>query len=590
MSTAHDALSGLYRQIMWNRLIAVVEEQAKALMRTAFSTSVRESGDLSAGVFDRRGRMVAQAVTGTPGHVNSMANAVGHFLKKFPMDTMKPGDHFITNDPWLSSGHLHDITVVTPAFVDGKAIATFACTIHVVDIGGRGFGPDGRQVYEEGIFIPILALAREGKMNEDLLDMVRHNVREQDQVLGDIFSCAASNEEGARCLVQMMREYKITDIEELADYIIDSSRQTMLERIAKLKSGTYRSTLAMDGYEKPLTLQAAVTIKPDGIKVDYAGSSSASQFGINVVLNYTQAYTSFGINCIIGGDVPNNFGSLSVVETVAPEGCILNVQHPAPVAMRHAIGHCLPDLVFGCLDQAMPGQVPAQSSASLWNPTFRGGEFAVDPNSVAASGGNLRKFDVLSFHAGGMGARPTKDGFGATAFPSGVRTIAVEITESISPLIFWRKELRQDTGGPGKQRGGPGHRLVVGTVDEAPFSIFLTAERVNTPPQGLNGGHPGGAAKVGTRKGKKIRPKGQQTIEAGDAVVLEISGGGGYGDPLERDPGRVAQDVAAGLVSARQARDVYGVILRRGRADLTGTEERRTMLRSARNSVQSAAQ
>ena len=201
-----------------------------------------------------------------------------------------------------------------------------------------------------------------------------------------------------------------------------------------------------------------------------------------------------------------------------------------------------------------------------------------------------RKFDVLSFHAGGMGARPTKDGLGATAFPSGVRTIAVEITESISPLIFWRKELRQDTGGPGRQRGGPGHRLVVGTVDEAPFSIFLTAERVNTPPQGLNGGHPGGAAKVGTRKGKKIRPKGQQTIEAGDSVVLEISGGGGYGDPLERDPGRVAQDVAAGLVSARQARDVYGVVLRRGRADLTGTEERRAMLRSARASVQTAAQ
>jgi N-methylhydantoinase B len=585
MTAAHHALSGLYRQIMWNRLVAVVEEQAKALMRTAFSTSVRESGDLSAGVFDRRGRMVAQAVTGTPGHVNSMANAVGHFLKKFPIDAMKPGDHFITNDPWLSSGHLHDITVVTPTFVGGRPIALFACTIHVVDIGGRGFGPDGRQVYEEGIFIPIMALAREGKMNEDLLEMVRHNVREQEQVLGDIFSCAASNEEGARCLVQMMREYGIADIEALSDYIIDSSRQTMLERIRRLKPGTYRSTLKMDGYEKPITLAAAVTIKPDGILVDYDGTSSASQFGINVVLNYTQAYTSFGINCIIGGDVPNNYGSLSVVETRAPRGCILNVEHPAPVAMRHAIGHCLPDLVFGCLDQAMPGQVPAQSSASLWNPTFRGGEFAVDPGAVAASGGNLRKFDVLSFHAGGMGARPTKDGLGATAFPSGVRTIAVEVTESISPLVFWRKELRPDTGGPGTMRGGPGHRLVVGTVDEAPFSIFLTAERIDNPPQGLNGGHPGGAARVGLRSGRKLKPKGQQTVPAGDAVVLEIAGGGGYGDPLERDPERVAADVLAGLVSARQARDVYGVVLRRGKVDETATAARRVQLRGQRRAA-----
>ena len=589
MDTAQSALSGLYRQIMWNRLIAVVEEQAKALMRTAFSTSVREAGDLSAGVFDRRGRMVAQAVTGTPGHVNSMANGVAHFLEKFPIDEMRPGDHFITNDPWLTSGHLHDITVVTPTFVDNpnsdkqRAIALFACTIHVVDIGGRGFGPDGRQVYEEGIFIPIMRLAREGRMNEDLLEMVRHNVREQDQVLGDIFSCAASNEEGARCLAGMMREYKIDDIEALADYIIDSSRAAMLERIRKLKPGTYRSKLRMDGYEKPIDLAAAVTIGHDGILVDFDGTSPASQFGINVVLNYTQAYTSFGVNCIIGNDIPNNYGSLAPVTVTAPVGCILNVEHPAPVAMRHAIGHTLPDLVFGCLDQALPNAVPAQSSASLWNPTFRGGDFAVDPTEVQASGGNLRKFDVLSFHAGGMGARPTKDGLGATAFPSGVRNVAVEVTESISPMVFWRKELRQDTGGAGRQRGGLGHRLVIGTVDETPFSVFITGERVDNPPAGLKGGQDGGAARVALRSGKKLRSKGQQTVPAGDAVVLEIAGGGGYGDPLEREPARVAADVTAELISRRAARDLYGVVLKRGKPDAAATEARRQEMKAARS-------
>ena len=225
------ALADIRKQIMWNRLIAVVEEQAMTLLRTAFSPIVRECGDLSAGVFDRRGRMLAQAVTGTPGHVNSMANGVAHFLKKFPIDEMKPGDHFITNDPWLASGHLHDITVVTPTFVSDKPIALFACTIHVVDIGGRGFGPDGRQVYEEGIFIPIMRLTREGRMNEDLLDMVRHNVREPDQVLGDIFSCAASNEQGASCLVAMMREYRIDDIEAVETDKLHHTAGDVIERI-----------------------------------------------------------------------------------------------------------------------------------------------------------------------------------------------------------------------------------------------------------------------------------------------------------------------------------------------------------------------
>lgn len=578
MSARQTALSALYRQIMWNRLVAVVEEQAKALMRTAFSTSVRESGDLSAGVFDRRGRMVAQAVTGTPGHVNSMATAVAHFLRKFPLDTMSPGDHYITNDPWVSSGHLHDITVVTPTFVADKAVALFACTIHVVDIGGRGFGPDGRQVYEEGLFIPIMPFARAGRLNEDLLEFVRHNVRESTQVVGDIFSCAASNEEGARCLAAMMHEYNLADIESLSDYIIETSREAMLTRIRALPAGTYRSTMRLDGYERPVELVAAVTIKPNSILVDYAGTSRASQFGINVVLNYTHAYTCFGLNCIIGGDVPNNHGSLSPIEVAAPLGCILNVEHPGPVAMRHVIGHCLPDLVFSCLDQAVPDLVPAQSSASLVNPSFRGGEFAVDPALVAAAGGNLHRFDVLTFHAGGMGARATKDGLSATAFPSGVHNVAVEITESISPLIFWRKELREDTGGPGRTRGGLGHRLVIGTADGSPFSAFLAMDRVENPPQGLRGGHPGGNARAALRSGRKLKPKGQQSVPAGDAVILEIAGGGGYGNPLSREPNQVAADVVAGLVSRAAARNVYGVILRRGRADLKATAEHRRKL------------
>src|SRR6266850_2100368 len=325
ISRPNTALSQIHMQIMWSRLIAVVEEQAQTLMRTAFSTTVREAGDLSAGVFDCDGNMLAQAVTGTPGHVNSMAAAVKHFPDAFPLKTMRPGDHYITNDPWLTCGHLHDLTVVSPTFLRGEAVGLFASTVHVVDIGGLGMGPDGRQVFEEGLAIPIMPLAREGRMNEDLLRLVRANVREPLQVEGDIYACAACNDEGSRRLTEMM-----------------------------------------DEYDKPLVLNAALTISDDGIHVDFDGTSPASGYGINVVYNYCLAYTAFGVKCLVAPEVPNNAGSLAPITVAAPEGCVLNVNRPWPVAARHTVGHMLPDVVFGCLHQVMP--VPAEGASSLWNP------------------------------------------------------------------------------------------------------------------------------------------------------------------------------------------------------------------------------
>src|ERR1700720_543248 len=304
------ALAQIHTQIMWNRLIAVVEEQAQTMIRTAFSTSVREAGDFSAGVIDCHGRMLAQAVTGTPGHVNSMANGVKHFLDVFPVAGMKPGDHYITNDPWLTSGHLHDITVVTPTFYRGEPVGLFANTIHVVDIGGLGMGPDGRQVFEEGLSIPIMPLAREGRMNEDLLRLVRANVREPLQVEGDIYACAACNDEGSRRLTAMMDEFDIANLDRLGDTILDSSREATLARIRALPKGTYRNSMTIDGYEKPLVLNAALTVSDDGIHVDFAGTSAASAYGINVVYNYCLAYTAFGVKCLVAAAVPNNAGSL----------------------------------------------------------------------------------------------------------------------------------------------------------------------------------------------------------------------------------------------------------------------------------------
>jgi N-methylhydantoinase B len=577
VARSNAALAQIHHQIMWSRLIAVVEEQAQTMIRTAFSTSVREAGDLSAGVFDRHGRMLAQAVTGTPGHVNSMANGVKYFLDVFPLAGMKPGDHYITNDPWLTSGHLHDITVVTPSFYRGEAVGLFANTIHVVDIGGLGMGPDGRQVFEEGLAIPIMQLAREGRMNEDLLRLVRANVREPLQVEGDIYACAACNDEGSRRLIEMMEEFEIANLDRLGDQIIDASRAATLDRICALPRGTYRNSITMDGYDKPLILNAALTIADDGIHVDFAGTSPASAYGINVVLNYCLAYSAFGVKCLVAPDVPNNAGSLEPITVAAPEGCVLNAKRPWPVAARHTVGQMLPDVVAGCLHQAVHGGVPAEGASSLWNPQIFGGGSLVDEVEEGTDANELPLFSTVIFHCGGTGARPGKDGLSATSFPSGVRTIPVEATESIAPVVFYRREFREGSGGPGKFRGGLGQSIEIGGAGANPVALLCNFERVKNPARGRDGGGAGAAGLVALRSGKPIRPKGRQTVPARDAIRLSLPGGGGFGDPRTRDPLAVCDDVLDGLITAQEARRDYGVAIDgQGRLDLDETERLRT--------------
>ncbi|HWB52117.1 MAG TPA: hydantoinase B/oxoprolinase family protein [Stellaceae bacterium] len=556
----NTALSQIHMQIMWSRLIAVVEEQAQTLVRTAFSTSVREAGDLSAGVFDRDGNMLAQAVTGTPGHVNSMAAAVKHFLDAFPLKTMKPGDHYITNDPWLTCGHLHDLTVVSPTFLNGEPVGLFASTVHVVDIGGLGMGPDGRQVYEEGLAIPLMALAREGGINEDLMRIVRANVREPLQVEGDIYALAACNDEGSRRLVEMMEEFGIANLDRLGEHIIETSRQATIEAIRRLKPGKYGNAVHMDGYDRPLTLAGEMTIGDDGIHVDYTGTSPASAFGINVVLNYTLAYTAFGVKCLVAPEVPNNAGSLAPITVSAPEGCLLNVKRPRAVAARHTVGHMLPDVVFGCLHQVMDGGVPAEGASSLWNPQIYGGADVSD--ELGGEGhGDVPPFSTVIFHCGGTGARPGKDGLDVTAFPSGVRTIPVEATESVAPVMFRRREFREGSGGAGRYRGGLGQVIELGGADDMPVAMLCNFERINNPARGRDGGGLGAPGKVSLVSGKAIRSKGRQTIPGGDFIRLELPGGGGFGDPAARDPDQVALDVADGLITAETARRDYRVAL-----------------------------
>jgi N-methylhydantoinase B len=555
-------LSRIANQVMWDRLIAVVEEQAQTLVRTAFGTPTREAGDLSAGVYDTEGRMLAQAVTGTPGHVNSMAMSVGHVLKKIPLKEMAEGDVFILNDPWQGTGHLNDIVIVTPTYRSGKAVGFFADTLHVVDIGGRGVVGAGLQVYEEGLYIPITKIVDKGKVNQWLVDLIAANVREPVQVIGDIYSLIASNEVGGRRLTGMMDEFELEHIDDLAGHILERSRAASLAAISKLRPGTYRNEMTVDGINgKPMTLKATMTIGPTGIDVDYAGSPGVVSLGLNVPLCYTEAYTSFGIKCIVAPRVPNNYASLATIRTTAPEGSILNAKHPAPVAARSTIGHMLPDVMFGCLIQALPEGVPAEGTSCLWNLRLMGGVGRVELDGAQMQ--TATPFNVMSFHSGGTGARPRADGLSATAFPSGVRNVPVEITETLAPIVIWSKEYRTDSGGAGEHRGGLGQVMEIGSAEEMPFGISPTFDRVVYPARGRLGGRPGAPGKLElVSSGKDLPPKAHSSVPAGERLRVSMPGGGGYGDPLKRDPQKVADDVVRGLVSLAAARELYGVALK----------------------------
>ena len=537
MKGNRNALDRIALQIQWDRLLSVVEEQAQALVRTAFSPAARESGDISAGCFDLRGRMLAQAVTGTPGHINTMAAAVTHFLDRFPTQTMRPGDAYVTNDPWMGSGHLNDFTMVSPTFRAGHPVALFACTTHVVDVGGRGFGADGRQVYEEGVNIPPTAIRREGELNETLMSILRANVRNPVEVEGDLHSLVGCNEVGSARLNAMMDEFDLPKLDDLGRHILDASREGMLAEIRKLPPGCYRNEMQVDGYDAPIRLCVSVTVGTDGLDIDFAGTSGMSSYGINVPFTYTQAYASFGARCAVGPNVPNNAGSLGTIRVTAPEGSILNPPPPAAVAARHATGHFLPDAVLGALASVIPERCPAEGASTLWNPVLLGGHGLVDGDY-----GDAEPFAINIFHAGGGGARPGKDGLDATAFPSGVRNTPVEVNEAIAPLIFWRKEYRPDSGGAGRFRGGLGQIMEIGHATGAPFAVSPMFDRIDHPARGRDGGGDGAAGRLYLRSGATLRGKGRQTVPAGDRLVMEMPGGGGMGDPAARDSEALARD------------------------------------------------
>ncbi|MBL9055382.1 MAG: hydantoinase B/oxoprolinase family protein [Rhodobacteraceae bacterium] len=525
-------------QVMWNRLISVVEEQAMTLLRTAFSTSVREAGDLSAGVFDPQGRMLAQAVTGTPGHVNTMAEAVLHFIDEIGRDNMFPGDTYVTNDPWKGTGHLHDITMVSPSFKGETLVGFFACTAHVVDVGGRGFGADGKSVYEEGIQIPIMKFAERGVVNAPLIALLRANVREANQVVGDFYSLAACNDVGHQRLIAMMTEIGLDTLDGLGAFIFSRTRAATLDRIAALPRGAWTNRLATDGYDQPVTLVATVETREDTVNVDFTGTDGISRWGINVPIIYTKAYACYAMKCVVAPDIPNNWASLEPFTVSSPEN-ILNAPRPAPVSLRHVFGHMVPDLVLGALAQALPGKILAEGAGALWNI-----HMSVKPKTAAG-----RRAEILMFNSGGMGARPELDGLSATAFPSGVMTMPIEATEHSGPVVIWRKELRPDSGGDGQYRGGLGQVIEIQPAEGHEFDFSAMFDRMGHAPQGRNGGQPGATGKAMLDDGTPFNPKGWQHVPEGRRLVLHLPGGGGYGDPAQRDPKARTHDLSKGYVT-----------------------------------------
>jgi N-methylhydantoinase B len=518
------SMDGVELEILWSNLIGIVDERAKALQRIAFSPVVREAGDLACALFDRRGRMVAQANTGTPGHINSLAIAGAHLASRFN-NRIAPGDVLITNDPWLSAGHFFDITVLTPIFHGDTVLAYIGSTIHHTDIGGYGVGAGARDVHEEGLWIPPLKLYARGEPCEVLHAMIRANVRTPDAVFGDLAAQVSSGGAASDRLIGMCRRYGLPDIEQLSDEIIGRSEAATRTAICKLEPGTYEGESRFDvpGGEV-VTLKAAVTIDPvEGeIVVDFTGSSPQTSTGINVVLNYTHAYSTFAVRSCLNPDLPNNSGSLAPIKVRAPEGSIVNCSYPSPVNARHVVGMYVPMPILKALYHVMPERVIAEGSGAVWTMQIQGRREDGEPFTSS-----------MFNYSGGMGARATKPGPSATCYPTGVAAVPVEILEAVMPIVFDRKELRPGSGGAGSSPGGDGQIIQFHMHTKEPWLLNAVASRLDQGPEGLGGGGMGAPGRF-LVSGKPVREAGKLTLAPDDVVLLETPGGGGYGGARPR--------------------------------------------------------
>jgi len=528
-------------------LINVVDEAAATLVRTSFSTIVKESNDYACILLDSKGDGLANNTASIPSFIATLPRTMKHFLKVYPQTQWKPGDVIMTNDPWLASGHLPDISMAMPVFYRGKLVAFAGTIAHSPDIGGSIWSADARELFEEGIRIPPLKIYEEGRPNLTLLSMIRANVRVPEMVIGDLNSQMRAQTMCLNRLVEFMEEYGLEDLTALSSVIQGKTEGIMRQAISEVPDGIYEKTVEMDGFDRPIQIRCRITVKGSELEVDYEGTSPQIDRGLNCVMPYTESYTTYPIKCALDPFTPKNEGSYRPITVKAPEGSILNPRFPAPVNARQLIGHFLSAAVYGALVKAIPQRVIADSGSQ---PTLR-----ILFTGIGLDG---EKFSSVLFANGGMGARPDKDGLSCIPFPTNSSCGSIEIQESIMPLLFWKKEMIQNSGGAGKFRGGLGQQILIEVVAREPIRVSLLTDRHNHPAQGFRGGMAGSPTKIILNKGQFIHPKSQTVLKPGDKLNIHYAGGGGFGPPEERDCSLLEEDLKKELISLEVARKVYG--------------------------------
>jgi len=542
-------------EILWRRLISIVDEADSSVARTAFSSLLRDAHDYTCMFTDRLGRELAQGSFATPGQSGAMALGIKNLVNRLPLDHYQPGDVFITNDPWILAGHLNDVCVMSPIFYKEELVAFTACVFHHSDIGGR-VASDNHDVFEEGLFIPVVKLYHRGVLNEQILDMIRWNVRTPDEVIGDIRSQIAANHVCAEKVCQMLKESDLDDLDDLADQIIGLTEKSMREEIKKIPDGIYHAQGIIEQMKGngDIVIQAKVEIMGGDIVVDLKGSSSQVNWGGNVVFNFTFAYVFMAIKSIFAPDIPNNDGCARPIKLIAPEGTVVNCRFPAAVAARMGVGHFLTEVIYRALSDVLPDRVIAASGGT--------------PAAMNVFYG--RRKDGKPWHSviirgGGMGAGIANDGNYVYIFPANGANTPVEIFESDTPLIVEKREVLADSGGPGRMKGGLGKREVFKVPDDQyapipPVNLGIQAGRYVYPAEGLFDGKPGTRAQL-LINGIPGNSYGLTQLQPGDTITIDAPGGGGYGNPLEREPEAVLNDVMEGYVSMERAETDYGVVV-----------------------------
>jgi N-methylhydantoinase B len=536
-------------QVVWRRLIAIADEAAATLRRTSFSPTVRESNDFACVIFDAAGNAIAENTIGIPSFNMTLSRTLAHFLSIRPATEWRDGDVGICNDPWLTSGHLPDITIVAPAFANGRLVGWTGSVAHQADLGGIGWAADARDVFEEGIRIPPLLFMKSGGVTPEVEQFIRANSRLPDQVTGDIAAQIAAGDTAARGLRDLLRREALDDLAPIAHAVCTRSERAMRRAIAEIPDGVYCAAIDLDGTgEEDIHIALAITKKSDELFLDYSGTSPEVRRAMNVVTNYTVAYSCYPLKCALDPITPRNEGSYRPIHVHAPEGCILNPRFPAPVNARQLVGHCLSAVIYKALAPVLGDRIIAESGSA---PTLR----------IVINGRreDRRPYGAILFINGGMGARAGRDGLSATCFPSSVICGSMEIIETQAPLRIWCKELAPDSGGPGRFRGGLGQDVEIELATTEPATLSLFVERIHHPPNGVLGGAPGAPSRMVWNQRESGFPlKGRSRMAGGDRLLVRYPGGGGFGDPHTRDRAAVRADLEAGRISARAAREAYG--------------------------------